>query len=296
MLRLYNRRIPNSEPSLRLAQLALIRCVHLTSEMTRIEKVAPEAAAMVARSVIETSLIGSYFAYGSHDLADRLIKRQAASARRLLERIAAGDQHPGLDLLREVRMIQGPLEATLSGIPKLVDLQTICRELDGRPPFSNGNLASLLYDEAYSTLSEHVVHPTAESLRRHDSVQGAGLLPPPKFAVVALLHPRKWKIYIGPERFDQVGAGWASTAAMIALCASLSRALGEPSRILDRGSREIASNDGRTWSASPARMAAVGQLAKQADLSVTSLNMAGSIVRTLAVTDRFRNSPMKSSS
>ncbi|MCX6400407.1 MAG: hypothetical protein NTX33_10820 [Propionibacteriales bacterium] len=288
LTRLYNRYIPESEPSLRLAQLALIRCAHLTNEMTSIERIAPEASAMIARSVIETSLVGSYLAYGDHDFADRLLKRQAAPARRLLERIVVGDVHPGLDLLKEVRMIQGPLDSDLSEVRKLADLQTICRELDTKAPFSSGNLASLLYDEAYSALSEHVVHPTAESLRRHEVAQNSGRLPPPALVRVAILHPRRWRLYIGPDRFDHVGAGWASTAAMIALAASLSRALAEPSALLDRGAQEIASNDGMSWSASPARMAAASQVAKHADLSVASLNVAGSVVRTLAVTDAFR--------
>src|SRR5687768_3842875 len=62
-------------PELELAQLALRRCLYLTRELGLVHRCAPEAAVMVARSIIETALVGSYLTIQGAGGAERLMKK-----------------------------------------------------------------------------------------------------------------------------------------------------------------------------------------------------------------------------
>jgi hypothetical protein len=288
--RLYETAIPDSRPELRLAQLCLIRCTYLHDEMAEIQKSAPEASAMVARSIIETALVGSDLALGTDGNSARLMKNLAGAAGRLRDRFLAGDQIAALSLLSEMEFLSEPLDPKLNDVPKALDLRSVCKRLDKAPPFNQGRLASLLYDESYSVLSNHVIHPTPQSLRRHASDRIR-----PRF----ILYRNPWTrsrlgkamrtVFYRPERIDYEGIGWVATAALIGLMSALARGLGEPNVEIDRGVTDIERLDGYFWSGSPARMIAVSQLARSAGLpSLRSLNIAGAITRFFAITDAFR--------
>jgi hypothetical protein len=108
------------DDALEFAQLALRRCTYLLLEMYAIERRAPEACALVARSVVETALIGSYLAV-TPDASSRLVKKQAKHSRRLRDRLLAGDNDAVLALAErglEHRVEPGP-PALLLGYGRL---------------------------------------------------------------------------------------------------------------------------------------------------------------------------------
>lgn len=277
-----------ARPGLQLAQLSLVRCLYLQSELMAIEKKAPEATMALARMCVETALIGSYLALSNEsDLADRMMKGLGTYARRLQRRFKEGRPLSGLDLLPEVPLISNAIAPRLQDVVKSHDLFSICRELDKHLPFSEGNLATLLYEETYAVLSNHVVHPTVLTLARHTG--GNALVP---FAPVVPLRVRRAALAAGlrPSPLDARGAGWSATAAIVALSAAFARGIGQPSEEWDHGAQEIRGIDGYWWSGSPARMIGARELARMADLpALSSLNTAGFMVSVAAISDPFQD-------
>lgn len=260
-------------PELELAQLALRRCLYLTRELGRLHHSAPEAAIMVARSIIETALAGSYLSIHGAGGAQRMMKKQSGAARRLRDRFLAGDPLGALALLTEIDLIATPLSPTLANVQKTENFDQICRELDKHPPFSSGALATLLYEESYSLFSNHVEHPTPQSLRRHArrviSLGGHG----PR-----LFRPTK----LAPQNtIDHV-----VLPAIGALCSCITRSIGKPYALLDQWTSEAAGADGYLWTGSPARTLAASELAHLAGLpSLRTLNWYGLSVRAIGMLD-----------
>lgn len=279
--------IDEARPGLQLAQLSLVRCFYLQSELTAIEKKAPEATMALARMCVETALIGSYLALSNEsDLADRMMKGLGTYARRLQRRFKEGRPLSGLDLLPDIPLISNAIAPRLQDVVKSHDLFSICRELDKHLPFSEGNLATLLYEETYTVLSNHVVHPTVLTLSRHS---GGGALAPFVPAASPLVRRAAMIAGLRPSPLDARGASWSATAATVALSAAFARGIGQPSEEWDRGAQEIRGIDGYWWSGSPARMIGARELARMADLpALSALNTAGFMVRVAAVSDPFQ--------
>src|SRR6266851_1410830 len=157
------------DAELEVAQLALRRSLHLVSEMARITDVAPEAAAMAGRSVVEQALVGSYLALyrAPGGGVAGLLKRQRGYAGKLREHFLKGDMVGALALLPKVSFVAAPLSSDLGSVTGAPDLRNICSLLDEKEPFKSGNLATLIYYEAYAVLSNLVVHATPQALERH---------------------------------------------------------------------------------------------------------------------------------
>lgn len=244
---------------------------------------------MVSRTIVETALVGSYLAIEQGDYADQMMKTLQGSAKRMRDRFLAGNHIAALRLLSDLRFITEPLDPSLDATKKALDIQSLCQRLDKVEPFSSAGYASRLYDETYSVLSNHVVHPTPFALRRH---QRLAFGRPPERLRARLtgrrtLRPRT--VTSPPAPIEEIGAGWAAVAATVALAASLARGLGKPNPELDAGLSDITALDGYFWSGSPAGMLAVTQLADLLELPSTSaLNHFGFLIRGFAATDIFR--------
>jgi hypothetical protein len=304
--------IPDTEPGLQLAQLSLIRCryligelslleprtrLHLAKEIGLIHTRTPEAYCMLSRSIVETALVGSYLAIEQGDYVDQMMKTLQGSAKRMRDRFLSGDHTAALRLLSDLKFISEPLNPALDGTRKALDIKSLCERLDKVEPFSNGGYASRLYDETYSLLSNHVVHPTPFSLRRH---QRLAFDRPPTRLWTRMGRRPSWTRMRGPTLrprtmspppapVEEIGAGWAAGAATVALAASLARGLGKPNSELDAGLSDIEALDGYFWSGSPAGMMAAAQLAELVGLPSTSaLNHFGFLIRMFAATDIFR--------
>lgn len=263
------------DPSLKLAQLALRRSLYLLREMVSIERKAPDASALVARSVIETALVGSYLAV-MPSTSDRFVKKQAKHSRRLRERLLAGDNAGVLALLAEADFIAEPLAPHLDNERAAPDLAQIARQLDSVPPFDQGALATHLYDESYSFLSNFVEHPTPLSLNRHRDRQLLSLRlrpfpPKPRMPAPTLTH--------------------IAMPAVAALGACLARRAHRDPSLLDEWARDASSADGYFWSGSPLRMAAALSIFAEVSLSRSRANAAGFAVRLLAGSDHIRTLP-----
>lgn len=296
--------IPESAPGLQLAQLSLIRCGYLIGELSLLEphtsfrlarKIdlvhtrTPEAFCMLSRTIVETALVGSYLAIDQGDYANQMMKTLQGSAKRLRDRFLAGNHIAALRLLSDLRFISEPLDPSLDATRRALDIKSLCEKLDKVEPFSRAGYASRLYDETYSVLSNHVVHPTPFSLRRHQRL--AFDRPPEQFwaRVTGRKKLRPRTVISPPAPIEEIGAGWAAVAATVALAASLARGLGQPNPELDAGLSDIAALDGYLWSGSPAGMIAVAQLAELVELPSTSaLNHFGFLIRVFAATDIFR--------
>lgn len=280
--------IDETRPDLQLAQLSLARCHYLQTEFTAIEKKAPEAATAVARMCVETALVGSYLALSDDgDIADRMTKGLETYARRLQTRFKEGQSLAGIDLLPDIPIISDALAPRLQDVRKGRSLYSICEELDRHMPFADGKLAMLLYEETYTVLSNHVVHPTILTLSRHSA--GSVLA---RFSSEAplLLSLAEAQANSRPSRLDVRGAGWTASAATVALTAALARGLGRPSDEWDRGAQDIGAIDGYIWSGSPARMIGAHELARMADLpSLTALNTAGLLISATGATEPFQD-------
>lgn len=255
--------------ALAMARLALRRSRHLTHELERSLSRRPEASALLARAIIETTLVGSYLALRSGDSADRLLKRQAGPARRLRERFLEGDLTAGLSLLPDLEFVSAPLAPDLTDTSKGPDLASISAWLDRHPPFHAHRLATLLYDEAYVVLSGFSAHPTPQALARYNHASGwmAAVAKKPK-----RLLPRSTYVHVC---YPAVGA----------LAGSIARAEGQAHPIFDEWAAEAATVDGYLWTSSPARHIAVSQLARAWRLNQPRLNLAGFLLRVVGLTD-----------
>ena len=257
-----------------LAQLALRRCNYMLDEMFAIERRAPEATSLVARSVIETALIGAYLALNP-DIGDRFVKKQASFSRRLRNRMLAGDIEGVLAVLADVDFLAGPLEPRLEPVPAAPSFAQIASWLDQHPPFSRQGLATHLYDEAYSFLSNYVEHPTPMSLSRHQNVRRRRLTsrrfrPSAPVAPLTLTH--------------------TAVPAVAALASCLASVQSRSTDLADRAASEALSADGHWWSGSPLRGAAAASLFTSAGLTRTRADVIGFAVRILAHNDAMRNS------
>ena len=90
-------------------------------EMRRTERSSPEAAARLARSIIETALTGSFLALHRYDAAQRLINKQSRPAKRIRDRFLGGDTLAALALLSEVSYLTGPLSSDLGTVKEAPD-------------------------------------------------------------------------------------------------------------------------------------------------------------------------------
>lgn len=257
-----------------LAQLALRRCNYMLGEMLAIERRAPEASSLVARSVIETALIGAYLALNPH-FGDRFFKKQASFSRRLRNRLLAGDMEGVLTVLADVDFLADPLKPHLEPVPAAPSFAQIASWLDHHPPFSRQGLATHLYDEAYSFLSNYVEHPTPMSLGRHQNVRRHRLTsrrfrPSAPVAPLTLTH--------------------TAVPAVAALASCLASVQGRSTDLVDRAASEALSADGHWWSGSPLRRAAAVSLFTSAGLTRTRADVIGFAVRILAHNDAMRNS------
>jgi hypothetical protein len=260
------------DEELEVAQLALRRCLYLVSEMTRVTEVAPEAAAMAGRSVVESALVGSYLALhrATGASAAGLMKRQRGQARQLRDYFLKGDMIGAIELLPEVSFISAPLKPALTTAAGTPDLRNICSLLDEREPFHEGKLATQLYYETYAALSNLIVHATPQSFERYRKsrirAKGRG---PTVYGPATTLPVQTLRHAVLP--------------AIGGLCGCLARSLDMPADYYDLWLKEAGSVDGYEWSGSIVRTAAVEGLAELVELpSVYALNAAGFAIRALA--------------
>lgn len=276
LLRLGVTRQTKEDSALELAQLALRRSLYLVGEMRRTERSSPEASAMLARSIIETALTGSFLALHRGDAAQRLIKKQSRPAKRIRDRFLGGDTLAALALLPEVSYLTGPLSSDLGTVKEAPDLASISAWLDGHPPFNRGSLATLLYEETYTPLSNFVEHPTPNALNRYTKTWLFGLRLP--------------RLYAPAPAFSRKTLTHVALPSVAALASTLSTALGRNPRHFDDWALEAVSVDGYAWTASPARSLAVRGLGELVGLDRTwKLNLVGYAIRLLAVSDEMRN-------
>jgi len=270
MLRLAETQQVNGNDDLEGAQLALRRCLYLTSEAARIADIAPEAAAMVGRSVVEHALIGSYLALYRGGAAAALMKKQRGHARALRDYFLKGDMVAALTLLPSVSFISEPLNVALDSATGMPDLRAICSKLDKNEPFKTGAFASLLYFETYAILSNFVIHATPHSIERH------------RWAAIKVRGKHR-QVFKPPSTFSIKTIEHAVMPAIGGLCGCLARALGMPSTYYDAWLQEADSVDGYEWSGSIARTVAIDGLVELVGLPDTStLNAAGLAIRVLA--------------
>jgi hypothetical protein len=272
---LANTDVSRMPEDLLLAQLALRRCLYMLREMISIERRAPEACSLTARSIIETALVGAYLAL-NEDVADRLLKKQASFSRRLRGRILAGDTTGILAVMAAANFLSDPLDDRLDEVAAAPSFAQIATWLDQRPPFSSTRLASHLYDEAYSFLSNYVEHPTPMSLARHQGVRRHRLSsrrfrPASPVAALTLTH--------------------TAMPAVAALASCIASRLGKDPTQLDRMASEAISADGHWWSGSPLRSAAATALFASAGLTRPRADTVGFAMRMLAHRDALRNAP-----
>jgi hypothetical protein len=267
------------DPELEGAQLALRRCLHLSSEMARIVDVAPDAAAITGRSVVEHALIGSYLALyrAAGGGAAGLMKKQRGHASGLRDYFLKGDMLGALSLLPEISFVSAPLSPTLDAVTGMPNFHQICFLLDEKEPFVRGKLATMLYYETCAPLSNLLIHPTPHSLERHRQ----------SHLVIRRRNPN----FFGPSTaFSDNTLQYAILPAMGGLCSCLARALRMPTDYYDMWLREAGSVDGYEWSGSIARTVAVGGLVELVGLpNVHALNAAGLATRMLATADIMMN-------
>lgn len=261
------------------AQQALRRCIHLVSEMTQIARVAPVACALTGRAVVETALVGCFVVLYGDEAGGGvagLMKSQRRYSRRLREYFLEGNTLAALALLPNVSFVAEPLRAEFDDAKQTPDLRRICELLDERPPFTGG-LATQIYNETYTLLSNRYVHATPQSIRRYrDTGVSGNKKAAQRFAVASEFPTEAIRIAVLP------------TIGGLASC--LASVLHEPPGYFDQWLREASSVDGYDWSGSLARWAAVEGLADLAQLpTVDALNAVGITIRVLAAADPMRS-------
>lgn len=256
-----------------MAQLALRRSWYLGREMQRINRSQPDAAMVLGRSMIETALVGAYLAIHGDDAVRRFTKKQAGASRRLQQRFDEGDPLGALKLLGQLDFVAESLDEDLIDVDKLPNFIDVCKDLDTHPPFDKHNLATLFYEEVYSIYSNHVVHPTPSSLRRHQIAP----------RVSTMFSP------FTPKRL--IGSGtlaYSTWPAVGALCSVIARQIGRSHSHFDSLANEVAEIDGYSWSSSPARVLAAQGLADLCDIrSIRLLNRTGIAIRLLEIMGVF---------
>lgn len=264
---------PGADVGLEFAQLSLRRSMYLLGEMLVSEKRAPEAASLLARAVIEHALVGSYLAV-TPGVSDRFIKKQAKHARRLRNRILTGDGNEVLDLLAESTFLTTPLAPALDSEKAAPDFAQIAAQLDNHEPFKQlGGLATLLYDESYSFLSNYVEHPTPLSLGRHRRMTRWLL----------------WRRYRPSQRVHKFTLLHTAMPAVGALASCIARRHGLPHAIFDAIAAEGAHVDGFDWAGSPLRYATVTATLEVAGLNRARADLLGFLLQVYAVIDALRD-------
>lgn len=261
-----------NDPELVQSQRALRRCLYLMREMHSLEKSAPEACALVARAIIETALVGSFLAI-TPESSERFIKRQAKHSRRLRSRLLANSNDDVHGILADAEFIAAPLDPRLDEFRAAPDFSQIAQQLDTHPPFTEGSLATHLYEEAYAFLSNYVEHPTPLSLARHADISHFRL-PKRRFA------PR--------SPIDARTLNHVATPAIAALAGCIARRLGEPHEVLDGWAREALHADGGGWSGSPLRFATVTETLAGIGLDRRRANFLGILISATGTSDELR--------
>lgn len=268
--------IRTSDEGLRLAQLALRRSYYLMAEGLRIERTAPEAAALAARSAIETALVGAYVAL-TPDVAERFQKKQAKNSRRARAHILSTNRDEVVDVLADVGFLSAPLANTLDNFRAAPDFAQMAVELDQHEPFAASGLATYLYNEVYAFLSNFVEHPTPLSLTRH-----AVVVP------VWRRHIQRAARYRPAEPVHPAALTHAVAPAVAALASVIARKLHRPYALFDEWTRDAQFADGFTWSGSPLRHATVSATFATAGLTMHRANAVGWAAVSVGMLDNFR--------
>lgn len=138
-----------------IAELALLRLLHLQKEAHRCRRHQGEAAALIARAAIETSITGLYWIHGATD-TDGARSENAQAFRRLMRPLIDGETI-SQELIEDVAATIGAGKGT----PNLRDMANIVSERSGRTTTHD------LYHRVYVALSTLVSHPTGMALLRH---------------------------------------------------------------------------------------------------------------------------------
>lgn len=143
-----------------IAQLALLRLLHLQREVHRCTRQQREAVALLARAAVETAITGLYWIYGEQDIQSAR-SENARSFRRLMAPLADGEPI-GQEMIEEVAATIGAGK----GLPSLRDMAEVVSERSGR------TTALDLYHRVYIPLSTFVAHPSGMALLRHTAAEG----------------------------------------------------------------------------------------------------------------------------
>lgn len=260
------------DPGLHLGQLALRRCYYLIGEMFLVDRKHPEAGALLARAIIETALVGSYLVL-EPAVSERFVKKQASYSRRLRARILTTNRDELLDVLADVEFLAAPLADHLDTFKAAPDFAGMASQLDRHPPFQDTALATYLYDEGYSFLSNYVEHPTPLSLARHSRV---------------LPYSRGWRRYSPRQRVHRMTLTHVASPGIGALASCIARRMGRDHTLFDEWALEAQYADGRTWPGSPLRYATVTATLESIDLNPLRANALGAILLSLGTADEFR--------
>lgn len=260
------------DPGLHLGQLALRRCSYLIGEMFLVDRKHPEAGALLARAIIETALVGSYLVL-EPAVSERFVKKQANYSRRLRARILTTNRDEFVNVLADAEFLAAPLADHLDSFKAVPDLAGMARELDRYPPFRDTALATYLYDEGYSFLSNYVEHPTPLSLARHSRVRP--FVP-------------GWRRYFPRQRVHRMTLTHVASPGIGALASCLARRMGRDHSLLDEWALEAQYADGPTWPGSPLRHATVTATLASIGLSPMRANVLGWILFVLGTSDEFR--------
>lgn len=138
-----------------IAQLALLRLLHLQREAHRCTREQREAVGLLARAAVETAITGLYWLYGEQDI-EPARSENAKSFRRLMAPLADGESISE-EMIEEVAATIG----SGRGLPSLRDMAELVTERSGRAA------ARELYHRVYIPLSTFVAHPSGMGLLRH---------------------------------------------------------------------------------------------------------------------------------
>lgn len=138
-----------------IAQLALLRLLHLQREAHRCTLEQREAVGLLARAAVETAITGLYWLYGEQDI-EPARSENAKAFRRLMAPLADGESISE-EMIEEVAATIG----SGRGLPSLRDMAELVTERSGRAA------ARELYHRVYIPLSTFVAHPSGMALLRH---------------------------------------------------------------------------------------------------------------------------------
>ena len=145
----------NNATPIEIAQLTLLRLLHLQREAHRCNRQQREAATLLARAAVETAITGLYWLYGEQDI-EPARSENARSFRRLMAPLTDGETISE-EVIEEVAATIG----SGRGLPSLRDMAELVSERSGRAA------ARDLYHRIYIPLSTFVAHPSGMALLRH---------------------------------------------------------------------------------------------------------------------------------